>query len=80
MTKSAPELSYYPITGIQTGFGHHGELPMRHDINEWFESQDPIHIDQVSLFIAALKAFQEKPFQYKLSYFQVAGLGSKPTH
>lgn len=80
MSSTSSSKDHYPITGIKTGFGRNGEVPMRHDIDEWFDSPNPVHIDQVSLFIAALKAFQAKPHSDKLSYFQVAGLTgiSKP--
>lgn len=73
MGSLAANHEYYPITGIQRGFGHNGEVPMRMEIDEWWNSDDPVHADQLSLFIAALKEFQNTHISEKLSYFQIAG-------
>lgn len=64
---------YYPITGIQRGLGPHGEVPVRMEIDHWWNSEDRIHQDQVSLFIKALKIFQEMDITDKRSYFAIAG-------
>lgn len=46
---------------------------MRIEIDRWWNSEDLIHQDQVSLFIAALKIFRAMDITEKLSYFSVAG-------
>lgn len=73
MDSSQVDSKYYPITGIQRGLGPHGEVPMRMEIDHWWNSEDRIHQDQVSLFIKALKVFQEMDIKHKLSYFAIAG-------
>lgn len=65
---------YCPITGIHTDLRPGDDVPSRMDIDVWWKSNDPIHMDQVSLFIAALKEFQAMDPSAKLSYFRVAGL------
>lgn len=67
-------MEYYPITGINAGIGSLGEIPQRFEIDSWWFSDDPVHTDQTSLFIAALKRFQAIPINKKESYFQVAGM------
>ena len=74
MGSLAADTGYYPITGIQKGFVPGEQVPARMEIDEWWESEYPIHVDQVSLFIAALKKFQDMDYTNKLSYFQVAGM------
>ena len=76
MGSTAACTGYYPITGIQKGFGRDGRVPARMEIDEWWNSEKPVHVNQVSLFIAALKAFQAMPITCKLSYFQIAGLAT----
>lgn len=76
MGSTAASTDYYPITGIQKGFGPNGQVPARMEIDEWWSSNEEVHVNQVSLFIAALKVFQAMPYTSKLSYFQVAGLAT----
>lgn len=76
MGSTAASISCYPITGIQEGFGPDGQVPARMEIDEWWNSDEEVHVNQVSLFIAALKAFQAMNHTEKLSYFQVAGLAT----
>lgn len=64
---------YYPITGIKAGFGPCGEVPMRMEIDALWNSENPVHVNQVALYILALKRFQAMPYIEKLSYFQIAG-------
>ena len=69
---------YYPIVGI-----HHGLDPDKHqllrkvhlrmEIDEWYQSQQLIHINQRALFFPAFLEFSRKPPKEKLSYFQIAG-------
>ncbi|MCJ1461686.1 hypothetical protein MMC07_000284 [Pseudocyphellaria aurata] len=79
-TEASTEAStgYYPITGIHVGLGPGDDVPSRMDIDEWWRSDDPVHKDQVSLFIAALKVFQAIPDSEKLSYFRIAGIHKEP--
>ncbi|KAI9750729.1 MAG: hypothetical protein M4579_006330 [Chaenotheca gracillima] len=71
---------YYPITGIQEGFGDKGQVPQRLEIDTWWNSSDPTHVDQVSLFTAALKQFQAIPHTKRESYFRIAGIHSEPLY
>lgn len=51
---------------------------MRIEIDRWWNSEDLIHQDQVSLFIAALKIFRAMDITDKLSYFSVAEIHGEP--
>lgn len=67
----------YPITGIQKGLGPSNnplrKVPVRREIDEWWESSDPVDVNQRTLFILALDFFQKMDPEAMLSYFQVAG-------
>lgn len=63
----------YPIVGIKVGLDHGERVPLRQEIDAWFDSIKPTDKIQVQLFILALKHFQEMDPVDKLSYFQVAG-------
>jgi tyrosinase len=67
----------YPIKGIQKGLGPSNdplrEVPLRREIDEWWESSDPVDVNQRTLFILALDSFQKMDPETMLSYFQVAG-------
>jgi hypothetical protein len=67
----------YPITGIQKGLGPRGDplrvVPLRREIDEWWESNSPVDVNQRTLFILALDFFQKMDPEEMLSYFQVAG-------
>ena len=67
----------YPITGIQKGLGpSHDPLrkvPLRREIDEWWQSSDLVNVNQKTLFILALDHFQKMDPETMLSYFQVAG-------
>ena len=67
----------YPITGIQKGLGPSGDplrkVPLRREIDEWWQSSDLVDVNQKTLFILALDHFQKMDPETMLSYFQVAG-------
>ena len=67
----------YPITGIQKGLGPGNDplrkVPLRREIDEWWQSSNPVDVDQKTLFILALDYFQKMDPEAMLSYFQVAG-------
>lgn len=63
--------SYYRITGIKTGQGPDGQLPLRYEIDAW--SQDPSNKRQVDLMLLAIQRFQQMDVTDELSYFQIAG-------
>lgn len=66
----------YPITGIRVGLDHGDGVPLRQEIDAWFDSIEPTDKMQVQLFILALKHFQEMDPLDRLSYFQIAGCKS----
>jgi tyrosinase len=67
----------YPITGIQKGLGPSNDrlrkVPLRREVDEWWESSNPADVNQRTLFILALDFFQKMNPEDMLSYFQVAG-------
>jgi tyrosinase len=67
----------YPITGIQKGLGPSDDplrkVPLRREIDEWWQSSNLVDVDQKTLFILALDYFQKMDPETMLSYFQVAG-------
>jgi tyrosinase len=67
----------YPITGMQKGLGPRDDplrkVPLRREIDEWWESSSPVDVNQRTLFILALDYFQKMNPEDMLSYFQVAG-------
>ena len=70
---------YYHITGIQDGLDPDREnflrqVPVRMDVDEWFLSQEPIHINQRALFFPAFWTFSQTSPHERLSWFQIAGL------
>lgn len=85
LSHSDPEQKSVPILGIgQKGIGPNGELPVRREIDEWWFSSDRNDLNQQSLFILALQAFQvrgqdpEKPDP--LSYLSIAGKHQQECH
>lgn len=62
---------YYPITGIKAGWGPDGKLPLRQNIDEWYQKEE--NKAQVVLFLLALKRFQDMPPDQRDSFFQIAG-------
>jgi tyrosinase len=65
--------SFYPITGILGGRGPNGEVPVKMEVDEWWASKDPVHINQHTLCITALNKMYEMSPHDKLSYYQIAG-------
>ena len=67
----------YAITGIQKGLGPSNDpyrkVHLRREIDEWWESSNPVDVNQRTLFILALDNFQKIDPETMLSYFQVAG-------
>ena len=73
----------YPITGIQEGLDPDKEqllrkVPVRLELDDWYRSDKPIHINQRALFFRAFNKFSQKEPQDKLSYFQIAGQSISP--
>ncbi|KAK0707120.1 hypothetical protein B0T26DRAFT_876116 [Lasiosphaeria miniovina] len=74
---------YHPITGIQVGLDDRKddplrEVPLRLELDDWYQSTKAEHVNQRALFFPAMKKFMDAdPFD-KLSYFQVAGIHGKP--
>jgi tyrosinase len=69
----------YPITGIQEGLDTNTsnplrEVPVRMEIDDWFTSTDPIHINQRALFFPAFLKFADKNPRDPLSWYQIAGM------
>lgn len=65
--------SFYAINGIREGRGPNGEVPVRMEIDDWYSSQEKIHLNQHTLaFTALTKMYQMSPHD-KLSYYQIAG-------
>jgi tyrosinase len=62
----------YVITGIPVDAGQ--IIPVRRDIDEWYEDTSRQSKIQLSLFICALREFQSINYKDRLSYFQIAGL------
>ncbi len=66
--------STYPIRGINDGFRPaQGQVPLRREIDELWASKDAVDVNQRSLFISAMKHFQEMHPADRLSYFQICG-------
>lgn len=63
---------YYPVTGIKTGWGTKGDVPLRQEFSAW--SLDKKNKEQLILFILALRRFQNIPPAARDSYFQIAGV------
>lgn len=70
--------TFYPITGIQEGLDPNKtellrRVPVRMEIDDWYQSQDVVHINQRALFFPAFLKLQRKSPQEKLSWYQIAG-------
>jgi tyrosinase len=64
---------YYAIKGIKDGIGPDGKVPVRRELTEWYESNDPKDKIQIILYLLALKRFQAVAPEDRDSYFQIAG-------
>jgi tyrosinase len=62
----------YVIKGIPVEAGK--IIPVRRDIDEWYEDSSPESTIQHSLFISALEELQSMDYKDRLSYFQLAGM------
>lgn len=70
--------SFYPITGIQEGLDPNKtellrKVPVRMEVDDWYLSQDVIHINQRALFFPAFLKLQRMNPKEKLSWYQLAG-------
>ncbi|KAF7557568.1 hypothetical protein G7Z17_g592 [Cylindrodendrum hubeiense] len=72
----------YPITGIQDGLhpdkNELRKVPVRMEIDEWYQSDDPVHLNQKALFFPAFWRFSQMSPHEKLSWYQIAGIHGKP--
>ncbi|KAF4457681.1 Di-copper centre-containing protein [Fusarium austroafricanum] len=73
----------YAITGIQDGLSPDRknplrEVPVRLEIDDWFTSDDPIHINQRALFFPAFNRFAGANPHEALSWYQIAGIHGQP--
>ncbi|KAE8393458.1 common central domain of tyrosinase-domain-containing protein [Aspergillus alliaceus] len=66
----------YAITGIPVESGT--IIPVRREVDEWYNDNSRQAQVQVSLFILALQQFQNISYKDKLSYFQIAGIHHEP--
>ncbi|KAJ5899989.1 Concanavalin A-like lectin/glucanases superfamily [Penicillium taxi] len=79
---TAKDFKYFPIKGIPVNSAAGGELgfdtevPIRQNIDSW--SKNPANDKQVTLFVLALKLFQELDPADRDSYFQIAGIHGQP--
>ncbi|KAF3922528.1 Tyrosinase [Orbilia brochopaga] len=73
----AETLKTYAITGIKAGVVDN-KVPLRLEVDTWYPGQTPEHLLQNSLFLWALRFFQDRDPDAKLSYFQVAGIHGLP--
>ncbi|KAK0629237.1 common central domain of tyrosinase-domain-containing protein [Bombardia bombarda] len=67
----------YAITGIKAGIKG-DTVPLRLEVDSWYPGQNELHLRQNSLYLWALKFFEEKSPDDKLSFFQVAGIHGLP--
>lgn len=65
--------SFYAITGIREGRGPNGEVPVRMEVDDWWASRDPIHLNQHTLALVAWSKMYDMSPNDKLSYYQIAG-------
>ena len=73
---------YYSIEGIHDGLeaDKHQllrKVHLRMEIDDWYQSQLPIHVNQRALFFPAFWNFSQMDPKEKLSYFQIAGQTSR---
>ncbi|KAF4337286.1 hypothetical protein FBEOM_8875 [Fusarium beomiforme] len=75
----------FPITGIPADVELKTKtipfapgLPSRHDISEYFPSDDPLRKKQWTLMVLAMERFKALGVENMLSYFQVAGIHGYP--
>ncbi|PGH19033.1 hypothetical protein AJ79_00067 [Helicocarpus griseus UAMH5409] len=61
------------VTGVQTGNGPNGEIPLRQNIHEL---QKDVH--KWSLYVLALRIFYDREESHPKSYFQISGIHGMP--
>lgn len=66
----------YPITGIRKSLGPGEQVPLRREIDEWWDSKDKNDLFQKSLYIYALNEFKKMDPKDQMSFFAIAGLQS----
>lgn len=76
-----PTTHFYPIVGIQDDLNPDKQellrkVPARLELDDWYQSEELIHINQRALFFPAFWEFSQKSPHEKLSYFQIAGIFS----
>ncbi|RFN51310.1 di-copper centre-containing protein [Fusarium flagelliforme] len=74
---------FYPITGIQDDLDPDAnaqlrQVPVRMDVDDWFLSNELVHINQRALFFPAFWNLSQMSPHEKLSWFQLAGIHGKP--
>ncbi|KAK2782432.1 hypothetical protein FQN52_001079 [Onygenales sp. PD_12] len=62
-----------PVTGVKTGNGPNGEIPLRLEIHDLARN-----VDQWGLYVLALRIFYDKPADDPKSYFQISGVHGMP--
>jgi hypothetical protein len=75
--KMGNEGDTYVIKGIKAGVTD-TTVPRRLEADSWYPGKTLEHLIQNSLFIWALKIFQERDPSGKLSFFQIAGIHGYP--
>ena len=55
------------------GRGPNGEVPIRMEVDEWWDSKDPIHINQQTLVFTAMNKMYDTSPHDKLSWYQIGG-------
>ena len=68
---------FYVLTGIKAGIIGE-QIPLRLELDSWYPGKTHEHLIQNSLFLWALKLFEEKDPTQKISFFQVAGIHGYP--
>ncbi|RDL34449.1 Uncharacterized protein BP5553_07577 [Venustampulla echinocandica] len=68
----------FAITGIKKGLGPGEQVPLRREIDEWWDSKDKNDLFQKSLYIYALHEFKKMDPKDQKSYFAVAGIHGQP--
>ncbi|OJD13983.1 hypothetical protein AJ78_05620 [Emergomyces pasteurianus Ep9510] len=61
------------VTGVQSGKGSRGEIPLRIEIHDL---QKDVH--KWSLYVLALRIFYDRPADHPKSYFQISGIHGMP--
>ena len=76
-SQDQPRMPSYAITGIPVQ-GEGGKVPVRKDIDDWYDKQTTGNRIQLTLFLEALTLMQKRGTDNKLSYFRLAGIHAAP--